>query len=185
MSNLRNGIKHPQQISMLIDENEALKRELLEANKKNTFLTSTLNQMANFNTDWDMLQASQESLRDYMLHLSKAMARISRLEENLIAVCDEYECDVIAKFTEADLIYPSMQKSKTSDMQIIIEARELLNESPTKSLKLHSADVIEEFMRVTPQVLIQGKYSSLFAYTGEQLIEYARNLRDKENKEGE
>jgi|GEM_PF-3734331 len=32
MTNLRNGIKHPQQISMLIDENEALKRELMEAN---------------------------------------------------------------------------------------------------------------------------------------------------------
>ncbi len=42
MNNLRNGIKHPQQISMLIDENEALKKELMEANAKVERLTSAM-----------------------------------------------------------------------------------------------------------------------------------------------
>lgn len=53
----------------------------LEANGKSiSFLKDQLAQLANFNPDWDKLEAATDSLREHMAELTAARARIAELE---------------------------------------------------------------------------------------------------------
>lgn len=53
----------------------------LEAKDKSIgFLKDQLAQLANFNHDWDMLEAATDSLREHMAKLSAAEKRIAELE---------------------------------------------------------------------------------------------------------
>ncbi|WP_312388018.1 hypothetical protein [Atlantibacter hermannii] len=54
-----------------------------ELEKKSAFMKEKLAQLANFNPDWDMLEATTDSLREHMSELTAANKRIAELEEQL------------------------------------------------------------------------------------------------------
>ncbi|WEP47182.1 ead/Ea22-like family protein [Cronobacter dublinensis subsp. infanticibi] len=67
-----------------------------ELEKKAAFLKEKLSQLANFNPDWDMLEAATDSLREHMAELTAANKRIAELEARKLEVitpprlCHEY-----------------------------------------------------------------------------------------------
>ncbi|POT26585.1 hypothetical protein C3433_13385 [Citrobacter freundii] len=58
----------------------ALLDELEAKDKSISFLKDQLAQLANFNPDWDKLEAATDSLREHMAELTAARARIAELE---------------------------------------------------------------------------------------------------------
>lgn len=58
----------------------ALLDELEAKDKSIRFLKDQLAQLANFNPDWDKLEAATDSLREHMAKLSSAEKRIAELE---------------------------------------------------------------------------------------------------------
>ncbi|HHF9224004.1 TPA: ead/Ea22-like family protein [Escherichia coli] len=89
------GVNH-EQIAMVFSENEArdaafiaaanpatvlaLLDELEAKDKSISFLKDQLAQLANFNPDWDKLEATTDSLREHMAELTAARKRIAELE---------------------------------------------------------------------------------------------------------
>jgi len=89
------GVNH-EQIAMVFSENEAcdaafiaaanphtvlaLLDELEAKDKSLSFLKDQLAQLANFNPDWDKLEAVTDSLREHMAELTAARKRIAELE---------------------------------------------------------------------------------------------------------
>lgn len=67
------------------------------AEKKVAFLKDRLSQLANFNPDWDMLEAATESLREHMAELKSAQAKIAELEARTLTV----------KLPEPKRVFPS------------------------------------------------------------------------------
>ncbi len=57
-----------------VDQIERLTTEVASKDKKIEFLKEQLNQLANFNPDWDMLEAAQGSLRDHMKIIERLTA---------------------------------------------------------------------------------------------------------------
>lgn len=62
------------------DEANALLDELEAKDKSISFLKDQLAQLANFNPDWDKLEAATYSLREHMAELTAARKRIAELE---------------------------------------------------------------------------------------------------------
>lgn len=62
------------------DELLALLDELEAKDKSISFLKDQLAQLANFNPDWDKLEAATDSLREHMAELTAARKRIAELE---------------------------------------------------------------------------------------------------------
>lgn len=54
---------------------------LAAKDKQNLFLKEQLEQLANFNPDWDRLEAANDSLREHAAELKAARERIAELEE--------------------------------------------------------------------------------------------------------
>ncbi|MDT7436496.1 ead/Ea22-like family protein [Citrobacter freundii] len=76
----------PDAVLSLLDELEA-------SQKSNEFLKEQLAQLANFNPDWDKLEAATDSLREHMAKLSAAEKRITDYHtvlNNLAAVARRY-----------------------------------------------------------------------------------------------
>ena len=59
---------------------QALLDELEAKDKSISFLKDQLAQLANFNPDWDKLEAATDSLREHMAELTAARKRIAELE---------------------------------------------------------------------------------------------------------
>ncbi|MGR7479708.1 hypothetical protein ACU60U_04305 [Klebsiella aerogenes] len=59
---------------------------LEKAQKSNEFLKGQLSELANFNPDWDKLEASYESWREIAAELLVAKERISELESRTVTV---------------------------------------------------------------------------------------------------
>ncbi len=85
-----------------------LQQQIEEANKKNEWLKNQLGQLANFNPDWDMLQASQESLAEHMQMTSELQAHIEGVRlagEHLVSVIPHmngvFVKDAIKDFVDA------------------------------------------------------------------------------------
>ncbi|HCT2634386.1 TPA: ead/Ea22-like family protein [Enterobacter roggenkampii] len=85
----------------------ALLDELEAKDKSISFLKDQLAQLANFNPDWDKLEAATDSLREHMAELTAARKRIAELEardvllppkapDNLASCLDGYEKWLIA-----------------------------------------------------------------------------------------
>lgn len=64
---------HSQTVLALLDELEAKDKSI-------SFMKDQLAQLANFNPDWDKLEAATYSLREYMAELTAARKRIAELE---------------------------------------------------------------------------------------------------------
>lgn len=64
---------HAQKVQALLDELEAKDKSI-------SFLKDQLAQLANFNPDWDKLEAATDSLREHMAELTAASKRIAELE---------------------------------------------------------------------------------------------------------
>lgn len=62
------------------DDILALLDELEAKDKSISFLKDQLAQLANFNPDWDKLEAATDSLREHMAELTAARKRIAELE---------------------------------------------------------------------------------------------------------
>lgn len=57
-----------------------------ELEKKTAFLKEKLAQLANFNPDWDALEATTDSLREHMSELTAANKRIAEMEARTVTV---------------------------------------------------------------------------------------------------
>ncbi|MDV1713411.1 hypothetical protein ACTS35_27310, partial [Citrobacter freundii] len=64
----------------------ALLDELEAKDKSIGFLKDQLAQLANFNPDWDRLEAAIDSLREHMAKLSAAEKRIAELEARTVCL---------------------------------------------------------------------------------------------------
>lgn len=64
---------NPATVLALLDELEAKEKSI-------SFLKDQLAQLANFNPDWDKLEAATDSLREHMVELTAARNRIAELE---------------------------------------------------------------------------------------------------------
>ena len=64
---------NPATVLALLDELEAKDKSI-------SFLKDQLAQLANFNPDWDKLEAATDSLREHMAELTAARKRIAELE---------------------------------------------------------------------------------------------------------
>lgn len=64
----------------------ALVEALEKAQKSNDFLKGQLSELANFNPDWDKLEASYESWREIAAELLVAKERIAELESRTVTV---------------------------------------------------------------------------------------------------
>ncbi|HCB1730545.1 TPA: hypothetical protein MYP18_002306 [Citrobacter freundii] len=69
---------HSQTVLTLLDELDAKDKSI-------DFLKEQLAQLANFNPDWDKLEAATDSLREHIAKLSSAEKRIAELELKLEA----------------------------------------------------------------------------------------------------
>lgn len=67
-------------------ENASLRQRVAEMEKKEVFLKEQLCQLANFNPDWDMLEAARDSLREHVAALTAAQKRIAELEVRTVSV---------------------------------------------------------------------------------------------------
>ncbi|VVT52718.1 hypothetical protein UYSO10_4249 [Kosakonia radicincitans] len=57
-------------------ENASLRQRVAELEKKEAFLKEQLGQLANFNPDWDMLEAARDSLREHVALIAEQDARL-------------------------------------------------------------------------------------------------------------
>lgn len=71
--NALNSAANPTTVLALLDELEAKDKSI-------SFLKDQLAQLANFNPDWDKLEAATDSLREHMAELTAARKRIAELE---------------------------------------------------------------------------------------------------------
>ncbi|MDQ2119704.1 ead/Ea22-like family protein [Enterobacter hormaechei] len=76
--NALNSAANPATVLALLDELEAKDKSI-------SFLKDQLAQLANFNPDWDKLEAATDSLREHMEELTAARKRIAELELKLEA----------------------------------------------------------------------------------------------------
>lgn len=67
---------NPANVLALLDELEAKDKSI-------SFLKNQLAQLANFNPDWDKLEAETDSLREHMAELTAARKRIAELSHHL------------------------------------------------------------------------------------------------------
>ncbi|KMV90563.1 hypothetical protein HMPREF9688_03362 [Klebsiella oxytoca 10-5244] len=71
----------------------ALVEALEKAQKSNEFLKGQLSELANFNPDWDKLEASYESWREIAAELLVAKERIAELESRTVKLPDDLHPD--------------------------------------------------------------------------------------------
>ncbi|MCX2172756.1 hypothetical protein ACUNHX_03310 [Serratia sp. IR-2025] len=67
----------------LVAESEELKRALEASKKSNAFLKEQLAQLANFNPDWDMLEACRESWREVAAALKEAETTLEAKDKRI------------------------------------------------------------------------------------------------------
>ncbi|HDT2086825.1 TPA: hypothetical protein RCG82_002904 [Enterobacter roggenkampii] len=79
------SLKDTNMLAQLALHSQALLDELEAKDKSIDFLKEQLAQLANFNPDWDKLEAATDSLREHMAKLSSAEKRIAELELKLEA----------------------------------------------------------------------------------------------------
>ncbi|MGK4325680.1 ead/Ea22-like family protein [Citrobacter freundii] len=77
--NAFNEATNPATVLALLDELEAKDKSI-------GFLKDQLAQLANFNPDWDRLEAAIDSLREHMAKLSAAEKRIAELEARTVCL---------------------------------------------------------------------------------------------------
>lgn len=78
-ANAFNLLTGPETVLALVDALE-------KAQKSNQFLKDQLSELANFNPDWDKLEASYESWREIAAELLVAKDRIAELESRIVTV---------------------------------------------------------------------------------------------------
>lgn len=81
------------------DDVLALVEALEKAQKSNEFLKGQLSELANFNPDWDKLEASYESWREIAAELLVAKERIAELESRTVTVKQGEVLVTVAGFT--------------------------------------------------------------------------------------
>ena len=77
------SLKDTNMLAKLALRSVALLDELEAKGKSIDFLKDQLAQLANFNPDWDKLEAATDSLREHIAKLSSAEKRIAELEAKL------------------------------------------------------------------------------------------------------
>lgn len=76
-----------------------------------------------------MLEHAPTDLAWYDAELTKAMARVGRLEMLLTAACGELEAEVSQRYVGMEK-YPSSMKKMAQDLSLVREAREALEDKP-------------------------------------------------------
>lgn len=74
------SLKDTNMLAKLALRSVSLLDELEAKDKSISFLKDQLAQLANFNPDWDKLEAATDSLREHMAELTAARKRIAELE---------------------------------------------------------------------------------------------------------
>lgn len=92
-------IARQEQIILNKDGSLSIRRgELEKAQKSNEFLKGQLSELANFNPDWDKLEASYESWREIAAELLVAKDRIAELESRTVKLPGWFVKDAIAVY---------------------------------------------------------------------------------------
>ncbi|WP_313471264.1 hypothetical protein [Atlantibacter hermannii] len=87
------------------------RQRIAELEKKTAFLKEKLAQLANFNPEWDVLEAATDSLREHMSELTAANKRIAELERHEYFRIRQNVIDGLASSGESwDDIQEYMQK---------------------------------------------------------------------------
>ncbi|EMR9403250.1 ead/Ea22-like family protein [Escherichia coli] len=157
------AIASPANILALLAERDADKKRIADLEKKEIFLKERLAQLANFNPDWDMLEAATDSLREHAAELTSANQRIAELE----TVCAESYQVVGALADAAGVFETSEAVSKALDnlsdaklthddvLPFVVEARTVSVKLPEPLMPAqHNSG--ELFM--TPDNVEQGGY---------------------------
>ncbi|WP_313707922.1 hypothetical protein [Atlantibacter hermannii] len=79
------------------------RQRIAELEKKTAFLKEKLAQLANFNPEWDVLEAATDSLREHMSELTAANKRIAELEARTVTVKLPGRCECCYSESEAAL----------------------------------------------------------------------------------
>lgn len=92
----------------------ALLAELETSKKSNAFLKEQLAKLANFNPDWDMLEACRESWRDVAAALKEAEARLEAKDKR-IAELEASETQLIQERDSAEQALADMYEAATGE----------------------------------------------------------------------
>lgn len=74
-------------------KSERLSEENAKLLKSNEFLKDELNQLASFNPDWDILEATRESLRTYMMLVRKVWKMADKMQEEANSLMEQKRYD--------------------------------------------------------------------------------------------
>lgn len=91
---------------------------LEKAQKSNAFLKGQLSELANFNPDWDKLEASYESWREIAAELLEAKERIAELEMQLAQPCEHsmfWDASGVKRCSKCDRAEPESRTVKLPD----------------------------------------------------------------------
>ncbi|EOE2717244.1 hypothetical protein ACKDBV_004153 [Klebsiella oxytoca] len=109
----------------------ALVEALEKAKKSNEFLKGQLSELANFNPDWDKLEASYDSWREIAAELLVAKERISELESRTVKLPENIVDKVCLTAAEIHAQGSGVNDDKAQD--IIDRIREIL--TPAAGIK--------------------------------------------------
>ncbi|MDH2270149.1 hypothetical protein [Serratia marcescens] len=148
----------------------ALLAELEASKKSNAFLKEQLAQLANFNPDWDMLEACRESWREVAAALKEAEAKLEAKDKR-IAELESIRVDASQVFKEIGNEL-GCNPDNESIMMAIDELKATQVTGPL-ALIIKRAEEMERILEgITPEMIAGG-------WTAKGISDYAKSLEAK------
>ncbi|WP_373393599.1 ead/Ea22-like family protein [Raoultella ornithinolytica] len=129
----------------------ALVEALEKAQKSNEFLKGQLSELANFNPDWDKLEASYDSWREIAAELLVAKERIAELESRTVKLPPEL-------YTIGELIRTQDNRITDQPIFIVFQKREIIGSdehSPSRICWVWDGEEVSELRAKRLEALYQ------------------------------
>lgn len=152
------------------DELLALLDELEAKDKSIGFLKDHLAQLANFNPDWDRLEAATDSLREHMAKLSAAEKRIAELERGSKVI----KCWPCQKSVTVDQVTAEDGFCPSCNCGIDLEDYEIAELLATGIITKVGGRDMAEFTKEQRDILIK---TAEYMVKRENTSEYSENIR--------
>ncbi|HEJ1075721.1 TPA: hypothetical protein SLP25_004484 [Serratia marcescens] len=148
----------------------ALLAELEASKKSNAFLKEQLAQLANFNPDWDMLEACRESWREVAAALKEAEAKLEAKDKR-IAELDAIRADASQVFKEIGNELGCNPDNES--IMMAIDDLKATQMTGTLAMIIKRAEEMERILEgVTPEMIAGG-------WTAKGISDYAKSLEAK------